>query len=179
MRYQKATIGAICAATIAIAAAELSLAPADGIAGIGKAAHAELAVFYMLPGQTPPKEVQGQGALALLKALEGKAQLLAFSHSTGLKDGDVMLIANDVLREGGNKAEDVGVDCEMILHVKNEEIVTVSGRCAVQVFDISRGKQITRKLIIKPITLGKHWTLVAYDEAEHVAIYMEEEIGTE
>ncbi len=170
--------GALLLAGAVIAGGELSLLPAEGIAGIGKAAHADLAIFHVHTGGKPPAEINAEDEIGLLTALKGKAQILALTHTTGLKEGDVIDVQSDVLREGEG-VEDFGVDCELIVHVKNGEQVSMGGRCEVFVYDLVNKKEVEFKLIIRPTDIGRHWTLIGWDEKDHVAIYADEEIGAE
>lgn len=165
-------------ASLVMVVAEISILPAEGIAGIGKAAHADIAIFHVHSGAKPPAEIAAEDEIGLLTSLKGEAQILALTHTTGVQDGDVLDIQSDVLREGKG-VEDFGVDCELIVHVDKGEQVTMGGRCEVFVFDIVNKQQVESKMIIKPMTIGRHWTLIAWDEKDHVAIYADEEIGAE
>ncbi|RME80577.1 MAG: hypothetical protein D6771_09335 [Zetaproteobacteria bacterium] len=117
--------------------------------------------------------------MGLLKAIEGHGRLLSYLHTTGLKDGDVIALSGDVLREGQG-VEDYGVDCELIVHVKNEQDVTMAGRCEVFIFDVAHHKEIARELLIKPTPLPQRgWSLVAFDAEDGIAVYADEHIGAE
>jgi len=71
------------------------------------------------------------------------------------------------------------VDCQIIIHTKNGEDVSVAGKCEVEVFDIVHGKQISTKLLIRPQQVKRHWTLVGWDSKGRIAIYVNEHIGAE
>ena len=163
---------------LGIIAGELTLAPAEGIAGIGKAAHVNVAIFHVYSGNKPPAEIQQPDEAGLLTALKGKAQILALTHTTGVKNNDVLDIQADVLREG-KSLEDFGVDCQLILDVKDDEHVKIGGKCETLVWDIANAKQVASNVFIKPTQVGKDWTLIAWDAKEHVAVYVDEEIGAE
>ncbi len=160
------------------AGADLTLAPADGIAGVGKAAHMNVAVFHVWSGKQPAPEIKGD-EVDLLTAWKGSAQMLGFLHTTGMKDGDVVMLQGDVMRGDGASSEDFGVDCELIVHVKNGEKVTIAGKCDVLVWDVANKRQVKQKMILKPTEVGDDWTLVGWDKKEHIAIYVNEEIGAE
>ncbi|MDX8401756.1 MAG: hypothetical protein R8K47_03900 [Mariprofundaceae bacterium] len=175
----RAGLGALMLAGMLALGADLALAPAEGIAGIGKAAHLNVAVFHVHTGKKPPAEITGEDEIALLTALKGQARMLGYMHSTGMKDGDVVLLATDVMREEGGKVADFGVDCELIVHVANGEKVSIGGKCEVEVWDMVNKRRVSDKLIIKPEPVGDHWTLIGWSEVEHIAIYVDEEIGAE
>jgi len=161
--------------TLAAGLAWLGEGATEGIAGIGKAAHANVAVFHFHAGQKPPAEIKGHD---IIGQLHGKAQYLTLTHSTGLKDGDVIMVTSDVLRDGGTSVEDFGVDCQLTLHVKNDSDVTVAGLCNVFVYSVADKREVESKLLIKPVHIDSDdWKLVAWDEKENVAIYVDEEIG--
>jgi len=151
----------------------------QGIAGIGKAAHVQLAIFHVYTGEKPATDITSSDEIGLLQALKGKAQMLAYAHTTGVKDGDVLMATTDILRGNETSAEDFGVDCQLFLHVKNDEDVSVGGLCTVEVYDISHAKQVSAKVIIKSMPVHSHWTLVGWDDQDHIAIYVNEEVGTE
>ncbi len=151
----------------------------QGIAGVGKAAHVQLAIFHVYTGNKPASEIKSSDEIGLLQALKGKAQLLAFAHSTGVKDGDVLMATTDILRGNEQSLKDFGVDCQIFLQVKGGEKVSAGGLCNVEVYDIAHAKQVSSKIMIKNQAIGEHWTLIGWDSREHVAIYLNEEVGTE
>jgi len=168
------------AAAVAAAAAILAMEPnALSIAGTGKAAHANIAIVYYYDGSAPVRNIPEPNVIGLAKALEGHAQLIAFLHTTGLKDKDVIALEGDVLRQGKG-VEDFGVDCQLIVHVKNEEDVSMAGRCEVFIYDVSRQRQIAREMLIKPTRLdARGWHLISYDAEDGIAVYADEHIGAE
>ncbi|WP_287962923.1 hypothetical protein [Alcanivorax sp.] len=172
-----AAVGCI-AAVVGLLAGEVAMAPAEGIAGIGKAAHVNVAIFHVYSGDKPPAEIQQPDEAGLLTALKGEAQILALTHTTGVKDNDVLDIQADVLREG-QSLEDFGVDCQLILDVPDGEHVKIGGKCQTLVWDIVNARQVKSDMLIKPTLVGKDWTLIAWDAKEHVAIYVNEEMGAE
>lgn len=149
----------------------------SGIAGVGKAAHVNVAIFYMYDGNyTPPKRIQGHD---IISQLHGKAQFLNIVHTTGVKNGDVLMMQADVLRGSGEKSDDFGVDCQLVLHIKDESDVTIQGLCETFFFDISHQEEVKAKTIIKPTLLeDKGWNLIGYDAKDRIAIYADEEVGT-
>jgi len=148
----------------------------EGIAGTGKAAHVDVAIFHFHSSDNAPKEIKGAD---IITQLHGKAQFLNISHTTGVKDQDVIMISSDVLREGAS-SEDFGVDCQLILHVAQGEKVTTLGKCEVFYFDAANKKEVAAKIMMKPVLLeADDWQLVAWDPVSHVAVYADEEVGTE
>ncbi len=148
----------------------------EGIAGTGKAAHVDVAVFHFYGADSAPREIKGADIITRLK---GKAQFLTITHSTGVKDQDVLMINSDILREGAS-AEDFGVDCQLLLHVAQGEDVTVMGKCETFYYDAANKKEVESKLAVKPVLIkAEDWQLVAWDPVAHVAIYADEEVGNE
>jgi len=106
-----------------------------------------------------------------------KAQFISINHTAGLLDGDVVTIANDVLRDNAGAFDDFGVDCQIIVHVK-EALVTLSGLCQMMVMDQDHRK-VEHKGMIKPFAMkhGSDWQLIYYDAEDGIAVYADEEIG--
>ncbi|RME85152.1 MAG: hypothetical protein D6771_03570, partial [Zetaproteobacteria bacterium] len=71
------------------------------------------------------------------------------------------------------------VDCDLITHIKNESKVSIGGMCEVLLFDTAHHKEVARKLIIKPQTLGQGWRLLALDAEDGIAVYADEHVGAE
>jgi hypothetical protein len=152
---------------------------AGDITGGAKAPHVNIAIFHKLYGQDAfiyPENIDKQN---ILQSLNGKAQFIAISHTAGLKNGDVMTISNDVLREGDGAFEDFGVDCQLTLHIKGSN-VSLAGMCEILMMD-QDGREIEHKGIVKPVAMhsGGNWQLIYYDAEDGIAIYADEEIGLE
>jgi len=148
----------------------------EGIAGTGKAAHVDVAVFHFYGADKAPAEIRGAD---IISQLHGKAQFLTITHSTGVKDQDVLMIASDVLRDGASSG-DFGVDCQLVLHVARGEDVTVLGKCETFYYDAANKQEVESKLVVKPVLLkAEDWQLVAWDPKSRVAIYVDEEVGEE
>jgi len=152
---------------------------AGDITGGEKAPHVNVAIFHKLHGQegfTYPDHITSSD---ILHALEGKAQFISINHTAGLKDGDVMTLSNDVLREGDGDFEDFGVDCQLSVHVKGSD-VTLAGMCQILLVDQDH-REIEHKGVIKPVTMksGADWQLIYYDVEDGIAVYADEEVGLE
>jgi hypothetical protein len=148
----------------------------EGIAGTGKAAHVDVAIFHFYGGNSAPDEIKG---VDIISQLHGKAQFLTITHTTGVKDQDVLMVSSDILREG-DSSEDFGVDCQIILHVAQGENVTTLGKCEVFYYDAAHKKEVEAKIMMKPTLLkSSDWQLVAWDPVSHIGIYADEEIGQE
>ncbi len=152
---------------------------AGDITGGTKAPHVNIAIFHKLHGQDDFQYPEYIDKDQILQATQGKAQFIAISHTAGLKDGDVMTIANDVLREGAGDFEDFGVDCQLSLHIQGSD-VSLAGICQILMID-QDGREIEHKGIIKSIAMksGVDWQLLYYDAEDGIAVYADEEIGLE
>jgi len=122
-----------------------------------------------------PKDIE---ASDIISATSGKAQFIAISHSSGIKDGDVLTIGTDILRDDADQFEDFGVDIQVAAHIGQS--VSVDGMIEILMMD-QDGREIEHKGIIRPRTLqpGKDWVLVYDDEADGIAIYVDENVGIE
>jgi len=152
---------------------------AGDVTGGVKAPHVNIAAFHKLHGQEGFESPDNIAAHNILHALQGTAQFIFLNHTAGLKDGDVITIANDVLREAAGHFEDFGVDCQLSVHINGED-VTLSGLCEFLMVDKDH-REIEHKGIVKPTLMhpGKDWVLL-YDNVEDgIAIYADEEIGIE
>ncbi len=153
---------------------------AGDITGGKKAPHVNIAIFHKLHGQegfSYPAHIANHD---ILSAMQGKAQFISVNHTAGILDGDVLTISNDVLREDAGKGfEDFGVDCQLTVHSKDNNI-SLAGICEILMVD-QDGREIEHKAIVKPTTMeaGKDWVLLYNDEEDGIAIYADEEIGME
>jgi len=152
---------------------------AGDITGGAKAPHLNIAAFHKLHGQESfnyPKEIDKKG---ILSTLDGKAQFIFMNHTSGLKDGDVITVSSDVLRDNAGSFDDFGVDCQLSVHLKNKAL-SLAGICEFLMVD-QDNREIQHKGIIKPIplTTAGSWTLIYYDEEDGIAIYADNEFGLE
>jgi len=153
---------------------------AGDITGGKKAPHVNIAIFHKLHGQdgfTYPASVDSQD---ILHAMQGKAQFISINHTAGVMDGDILTSSNDILREGAGSAfEDFGVDCQLSVHIASGD-VTLAGICQILMID-QDGRQIEHKAIVKATTIkaGTHWVLLYNDAEDGIAIYADQEVGTE
>ncbi len=152
---------------------------AGDITGGKKAPHVNIAAFHKLHGQEGFKYPEHITSSDILHALQGKAQFIFINHTAGLKDGDVITVANDVLREESGHFSDFGVDCQMSVHIRSN-VITLSGLCEILMLDQDH-REIEHKLLIKPVDMqvGKGWILLYYDAEDGIAIYADGEIGLE
>ncbi|MDQ6955127.1 MAG: hypothetical protein Q9M20_06750 [Mariprofundaceae bacterium] len=152
---------------------------AGDITGGAKSPHVNIAIFHKLhdhEGFTYPKNIASDD---ILHATAGKAQFIALTHTAGLKNDDVIMLSNDVLREGDGDFEDFGVDCQLSVHIKGSD-VTLAGMCELLMMD-QDGREIEHKGIIKPVTIhsGAAWVLIYYNAEDGIAVYADEEVGLE
>jgi len=152
---------------------------AGDITGGAKAPHVNIAAFHKLHGQegfTFPEHIEDHN---ILHALDGKAQFIFMNHTAGLKDGDVITVSNDVLREDAGRFEDFGVDCQITVHVKGRD-VSLAGMCEFLMIDQDY-REIDHKGIVTPKMMppGQDWVLIYYDAEDGIAIYADENMGVE
>ena len=179
-----AVLAAAVASTIALFAVPSGDARiiAGDITGGKKAPHMEFVVLHKLHGHMGfrwPGKVEGRFS-DLMQRLETDAQFITAYHSSGLKNGDVIMVTGDVLRPGaGAEFEDLGVDCQLAVHVKGKR-VQVGGKCDILIVD-QDGRTIDHKGIIKPVLLPPHdgWILVYDDKEDGIGIYVHEAFGLE
>jgi len=115
----------------------------------------------------------------ILHALGGKAQFISINHTAGLKDGDVITLSNDVLRDADDSFEDFGVDCQLSVYVKGTDVM-LSGMCEMLMVDQNH-REIEHKGMVKPFTMhaGEDWQLIYYDEEDGIAVYADADVGLE
>lgn len=156
-----------------------STVKAGDVTGGEVAPHVNIAAFHKLHGQEGFKYPDHIDNADITAALAGKAQYIFLNHTAGLKDGDVITIANDVLRENSGQFEDFGVDCQLSVHLKGND-VSLGGMCEVLFMDKDH-REIEHKLMIKPVAMqpGKSWVLLYSDDEDGIAIYADEEVGIE
>jgi len=179
------TINFGIAAAVLLSAALLLGSPvkstvkAADITGGKVAPHVNIAAFHKLHGQEGFKFPDHISDHDILGALKGKAQYIFMNHTSGLKDGDVITVSNDVLRENSGHFEDFGVDCQLSVSI-NGENVTLAGMCEFLMIDKDH-REIEHKGIVKPTIMnpGQDWVLIYYNEEDGIAIYADEEIGME
>lgn len=140
----------------------------------GKGMHFHFAAFFSTngPGTVQyPERVPGEDIEAAL--LKRGAEMLLFAHSVSVKDGDVLTIANDTLREGGSAYQDFGLDCN--LAVRRAPALAISGLCNVFVTDKKH------KVMIKPVEIRERlvWVKIFEDKAQGVAGYVMAEEGAD
>ena len=170
---------AVIATSLTIGTATHATVKAGDITGGVVAPHVNIAAFHKIHGQEGFKFPDHIANHNIMGELQGKAQYIFMNHTAGLKDGDVITIANDVLREEAGNFEDFGVDCQMVVHIKDTD-VKIGGMCQFLMVDKDH-REIEHKGIIKPTEMhaGNDWVLL-YDNVEDgIAIYADEEIGLE
>jgi len=178
-RVSLALVSLILAGVAALAVPIQAKITAGDITGGKKAPHVNVAIFHKLHGQDAFNYPDYIASSDILHALEGKAQFISINHTAGLKDGYVMTLSNDVLREGDGDFEDFGVDCQLSVHIKGTD-VTLAGMCQILLIDQDH-REIEHKGIIKPVTMksGVDWQLIYYDAEDGIAVYADEEVGLE
>ena len=152
---------------------------AGDVTGGKVAPHVNIAAFHKIHGQEGYKFPEHISNHDIMGELHGKAQYIFMNHTAGLKDGDVITIANDVLREEAGAFEDFGVDCQLVVHLKGDD-VKIGGMCEFLMVDKNH-REIEHKGIVKPTVMhpGKDWVLLYDDVEDGIAIYADEEISLE
>lgn len=142
--------------------------------------HINIAAFYKLHGQENfqyPNSIKGSHG-ALLTQLEGKAHFIFINHTSGLKNKDVILIGNDVLRENAGKFEDFGVDAQLTVEMQDKDVF-IAGMVQMLMVD-DNNRVIEHKGFIKKTLLPKEsiagWKLVYNNKEDGIAIYANEDI---
>ncbi len=153
---------------------------AGDITGGKKAPRINIAIFHKLHGQESFAYPTSVGGNDILQAMKGKAQFISLNHTSGLIDGDIITLTNDILREGANdNFEDFGVDCQLSVRLDAANAV-LSGICQILMVD-QDSRQIEHKAVVKPTTLqaDHDWVLLYNDIEDGIAIYANNEVGTE
>jgi len=152
---------------------------AGDVTGGAKAPHVNIAIFHKVHGQEAFKYPDHIKRGDILHVLDGKAQFISINHTAGLKDGDVIVIESDVLRNNHGDFEDFGVDCQMVVHLKGDDVV-LGGVCEMLMVDkdhrIIEHKGVVKKFKMNP---GSDWQLIYYDAEDGIAVYADEEMGLE
>jgi len=183
MKYSGKIKGMLMSLSIGCGLLFATLAPAavtaGDITGGVKAPHVNIAVFHTLHGKEGYAYPDHIADHDILKALQGKAQYIFMNHTAGLKDGDVISVATDVLRDTNGEFEDFGVDCQMTVRLA-AQAVQISGICEVLLVD-QDGRQIEHKMVLSPTVLkeANGWELLYFNAEDGIAIYASEEVGLE
>jgi len=156
-----------------------STVKAGDITGGKIAPHVNIAAFHALHGQENFKFPERIKTDNILSSLAGKAQFIFINHTAGLEDGDVIMTSNDVLRDNSGHFADFGVDCQLSVHIKNND-VTLAGACTFLMVD-QDFREIEHRGIIPLHTLqpNQGWTLVYYNAEDGIAVYANQEVGLE
>jgi len=174
------TAFAIITSVVVLGLSAHAEAVAGDITGGVEAPHVNIAIFHKLHGQESfvyPEHVDEGN---ILQSFKGKAQFISINHTAGLKDGDVITIANDVLRDGGDGGfEDYGVDCQLAVNIKDEN-VSLAGICQIFMVDKNH-REIKHKGLVKLFSMkpNEGWTLIYYNAEDGIGVYADEEIGLE
>ncbi len=179
---KKYIMGAVAAMALAIIAVDLPVQAeikAGDVTGGAIAPHVNIAIFHKVHGQESWKYPDHIAKGKILHVLDGKAQFILINHTAGLKDGDVIVIGSDVLRDDHGSFEDFGVDCQMVVHIKGKD-VELGGICEVLMVDKNH-REIEHQGIIKKFTMhpGADWQLIYNDVEDGIAVYADEKIGLE
>jgi len=161
-----------------VAAAFMLVQPSNVEAGTKNEHHINIGIFHRLaahktfsfPDTIPEKEI--------LNVLSKGASYLSLTHSSSLKNGDVISIATDVLSKHDTELEDSGIDCQFSLSIKEPD-VKLAGVC--EVMARINGHTEEHDFVIKPTTLhtGSNWTLLYLDEESGIAVYANSELASE
>ncbi|MDQ6990703.1 MAG: hypothetical protein Q9M11_03125 [Mariprofundaceae bacterium] len=144
-----------------------------------KIPHINIAIFHKLHAHDDfiyPKTINGADIIA---ATFGKAQFIAINHTLGLKNGDILNVSNDVLRDHAGVFSDSGVNCQISVHIKQTKLI-LAGTCQILMTDQDH-HEIDHKGIIKSFTMHPHedWQLIYDDDADGIAVYADENMGLE
>ncbi|MDQ6990287.1 MAG: hypothetical protein Q9M11_00960 [Mariprofundaceae bacterium] len=161
-----------CAILMSCAVANMGLAVAGA-----QSTHVHVAVFFKLPGQESfqwPNEIKNEN---IISALDGKADFLVLTQTVGIKDGDVLNIQNDVLRE--NKAlgfEDLGIDCQLSVNTTGAAW-KVGGKCDIFLPHLHGGEKVLGIIKLHEIDSEKVWHYVWDDPKTGIVLYFFKEKG--
>lgn len=139
--------------------------------------HVHVAAFFKVPGQASfqwPDTIKGED---ITGALKGKADYLIMTQTSGVHDGDVLNLQNDVLRGNGDNAfEDTGIDCQLSVIGEKPAEWKVGGKCTL---NLPHGaeKQVSGLIPPHAIPAEKVWYHVWDDPQSGVAIYFYKENG--
>jgi len=148
---------------------------AGDVSGGQHTQHVNIAIFHKLQGQESfvyPKKIEKGN---VLQSLNDKAQFISINHTAGLKDGDVITVNNDVLRDSDNAFNDFGVDCQFPVHIQGENVI-LAGICQILMVD-QNNREIEHKGIVKSFVMrsSQDWTLIYEDKEDAIAIYVDKE----
>ncbi len=109
-----------------IAMLSVLLLPAMAWGGAG--AHAHFAAFFnngtnsslVFPDTVKGDDIEGP-------MLKMGAEMMLFTHSISIHNGDVLNLQNDTLRDTGNGFKDFGLDCALTIDTAGDW--TISGQC--------------------------------------------------
>jgi len=161
----------IAAILAAVVTTSLPVVSAEAVAS-ENAAHMMFGIFFKEgdPNFKYPAQIKGED---IIGPLRGKAEYLIVAHSAALKDGDVISLQNDLLRNGDAGMDDLGVNCQLTVHTG---IWSVGGKCDVFLPALHEQKSTG---IIPPTTIEGDliWYNVWTDPATGVAVYVLRETG--
>jgi hypothetical protein len=143
----------------------------------GEARHVNFAAFQKhSPGFEFDPIVLGKFS-DFIAAMDG-AQVLMLSHTAAVKDGDVLNIQTDVLRDENGSLGDYGINCQMSFKDESTEEYTsyaIGGLC--RIIQQGRGKALTLTAVIPTASLpdtaqGEDaWVELYEDESTGIAFY--------
>ncbi len=171
---------AVLTITVSLGTMTQAKITAGDITGGKLSPHVNIAAFHKLHNQQGfefPKHIQGD---AILSAMSGKAQFIFMNHTSGLENGDVIMVTNDVLRDKAEGFEDFGVGCQLSVQIQQNQGVQLAGMCEFMMVDQNH-RQIDHKGVVKPTMLAANqdWVLIYDNKEDGIALYADEEIGTE
>ena len=156
---------------VALALLSMILLPLSASAGTG--IHGHFAAFFdngSNPNLSFPDTVEGDDIEGPL--LKIGAEMMLFTHSVNLQNGDVLNLQNDTLRDTGNGFRDFGLDCALTIDTDGNW--TISGSCKSFV-----SGQDENQHIIKGVHPEKFlvWYKVFEDKKQGTAGYFMREKG--
>lgn len=132
--------------------------------------HVHFAAFFGGKGHDFPATVAGDDIEGPLT--KQGAEMSLFAHSAAIKNGDVLNLQNDTLREVNGEFKDMGINCQISMSIEGEW--KVAGRCEVFMSGDARANHT-----IAPTPIAKEliWYKVFEDKEQGVAGYFMKEQG--
>lgn len=135
--------------------------------------HVHMTAWFKNPGHESfkfPDVIRGEES-DLFDGMGDSADFLVLTQTTGIEDGDVLNIQNDVLRvnDETGEMEDFGLNCQLSMSTSGE-FWSLAGKCDVFLPGLGSGRS---KGFIRPFPLKEEvvWYKVWESEETGVAVY--------
>ncbi len=146
--------------------AALAMIPNFAIAGQGT--HGHFAAF-LGEGVDFPDTIKGDDIEGPM--VKKGAEMMLFAHSASIRDGDVLNLQNDTLRDVGGEFKDFGLNCQVSIAATGDW--AVSGMC--KVFFTGNSKLVAIPSV--PVNEQLVWYKLFEDKTQGVAGYFMKEYG--